>query len=126
MAKTTAETIIAHGVRLEGDFVSEGDVTIEGEVSGTVKTGANLIIGDKAVLRANVSAKSATISGEVRGNLTVEDRLDLKETSKIVGDVSANVLSVGAGAQINGKLTMGEVAPLEHANEMDDSEDLDA
>lgn len=123
MAKgSTAETIIAQGVRLEGDFVSEGDVTIEGEVSGTVRTAANLVIGDQAKLRADVSARSATISGELRGNLFVSDRLDLKETAKIVGDVSANVLSVGAGAQINGTVTMGEVVE----NVVEDAEEIDA
>ncbi len=111
MAKgTVSETIIAHGVRLEGDFVSEGDVTIEGEVSGKVKTSANLIVGDQAKLRADVVARSATISGELRGNLMVAERLDVRETAKIIGDISANTLTVGAGAQLNGKVSMGEVA----------------
>ncbi len=111
MAKSgTAETIIAHGVRLEGDFTSEGDVTIEGDVSGTVRTAANLIVGDKSKIRADVMAKNATVSGEIRGNLHVEDRLDIKETARIIGDVSAKIITVGAGAQINGTVTMGEGA----------------
>ncbi len=100
------ETIIAHGVRVEGDFVSQGNVIIEGDVQGTIQTAGDLRIGDEAKITADVTAANATVSGEIRGNIQVSGKLELLPSSKIIGDITADVLSIGAGAQINGKITM--------------------
>lgn len=107
MGNDHMETVIATGVRLEGDFTSKGDVAIDGEVSGSVHTDASLRIGESARIQANVSALSAVVAGEVQGNLRVGERLDLLETSRVHGDVEAQVLSVAPGAVVNGKVTMG-------------------
>lgn len=100
------ETIIAQGVKVEGDFVSEGDVVIEGEVTGNVKTRQHLRVGGAAHINADVSAQAAVIAGEVRGNLTIGESLELLETSVVHGDIEARILSVAPGAKINGRLTM--------------------
>ena len=105
------ETIIAQAVRVEGDFVSEGDVTIEGEVKGSVKTKTHLRVGETARIHADVTAKSATVAGEIHGNVVVEDRLELGEHSVVKGNVTTQVLSVAPGAQVNGVLTMGGGTP---------------
>lgn len=107
MAKHSGEeTIIAHGVRVEGEFVSQGNVVIEGEVQGTLHTTGDLRVGEEAKITADVVAANAIISGELRGNLQVSGKLELTASSKIIGDVSADVLSIAAGAQVNGKITM--------------------
>jgi len=107
MAKSgNEETIIAHGVRVEGDFVSQGGVLIEGEVSGTIQTAGDLRVGTDAKIRADVTAANAVVAGEIRGNIQIADRLELLESAKMIGDMTASVLSVSAGAQVNGKVTM--------------------
>ena len=100
-------TTIAMGVKVEGDFISEGDVVIEGEVAGTVKTKAHLQVGGSARITANVAAKSAVVAGTVVGNLTVEDRLELLESSSVEGDIQTSVLSIAPGVRVNGHLAMG-------------------
>lgn len=111
MAKHSGEeTIIAHGVRVEGDFVSQGNVVIEGDVQGKIHAGGDLRIGEEAKIAADVSATNAVVSGEVRGNLNVSGKLELTATSKIIGDVTAEILSVTAGAQVNGRITMDGAA----------------
>ncbi len=99
---------------MEGDFVSQGDVIIDGEVSGSVQTASSLRVGETAKIRADVTAHSAVIAGEVEGNLHVAERLELLETSRIRGDVEAQVLSVAPGATINGRVSMGVVASEGH------------
>lgn len=107
MAKNQgSETIIAHGVRVEGDFVSDGDVIIEGEVAGNVQAAGDLRIGDQAKIHADVIARNANVSGEVRGNLQVSEKLELLASAKMIGDITASILSVASGALINGKVTM--------------------
>lgn len=112
MAKGTGpETIIAFGVRLEGDLVAEGDLVIEGEVHGTIKTKGDLRIGDQALVEANIEANNAVVSGEIRGNILVHGKLELFPSSKMTGDLVTDVLAVGPGAQVNGSISMGgEVA----------------
>lgn len=100
------ETIIAQGVRVEGDFTSEGDVVIEGEVIGSVKTAQHLRVGQAAKIQADVSAADAVVAGEVRGNVTVSGKLELLETSQVMGDMQASVLSVAPGAKVNGRINM--------------------
>ena len=102
------DTIIAQGVKVEGEFNSKGNVIIEGMVVGSIKTNNNLNVGEKAKISASVSAKEAFISGEVQGNVMVKEKLELSPTSKICGDIQAKTLIITAGAIFNGKCTMSD------------------
>lgn len=108
MAKNgSEETIIAQGVRVEGDFVSQGDVYIEGEVNGNVKTSGDLRLGSNSAVVADVAANNAVVSGSVKGNLSVASRLDLLESAIVDGDVSCETITIAAGAKLNGQVKMG-------------------
>ena len=100
------ETIIGPSVKVEGDFASKGNVTVEGAVYGTLKTDKDLKIGTAAKISANVFATNAFIAGEVKGNVKVGGKLELTDTSKILGDVEAKILIIAAGAILNGKCSM--------------------
>src|SRR3989338_3185268 len=104
----SGETIIAQGVRVEGDFHSQGDVVIDGEVAGSVETQNALSIGETAKIHADVKAKSAVVAGEGVGNIFAADMLELLATSHVKGDIVTGRISVAAGAQVNGKISMGE------------------
>lgn len=102
-----AETVIAPSVRVEGDFVSEGNIRVEGAVTGSVDTKQDLLVGRDAEITASVTARNATISGTLHGDLKVEDQLELTETARIDGDIEAKVLTVAPGATLQGKLNIG-------------------
>lgn len=107
MAKSrTGETVIAHGVRVEGEFISQGTVLVEGDVQGMLQTAGDLQVGSEAKIRADVTAKNAIVSGEIRGNVLIAGKLELTESASIIGDITAEVLSVAPGAQMNGSITM--------------------
>jgi cytoskeletal protein CcmA (bactofilin family) len=111
MAKNNGgETIIARGVRIEGDFFAEGDIIIEGEVRGIIATSGDLRVGEEAKIDANIKAQNAVIAGNVQGNMRIEEKLELLASSEVSGDVTVQVLSVEAGAQVNGVVHMGEEA----------------
>lgn len=111
--QSSNETIIAQGVKVEGDFHSQGDVVIDGEVNGSIETTQTLTIGQSARIHADVTAKSAVIAGEVKGNIHASERLELLATSVIQGDVETQNLSIATGARVNGKITMGEMEKTE-------------
>ena len=100
------ETIIAEGVKVEGDFVSNGHVTIEGCVSGHVQATGDVRIGARAVIDADVSAQNAFVAGTVKGTVHAQERAELTASSRVTGDISARVLSVEAGALLNGVVRM--------------------
>ncbi|MEK7516151.1 MAG: polymer-forming cytoskeletal protein [Patescibacteria group bacterium] len=102
------ETIIAQGVRVEGDLVSQGPIAIQGEVIGNVKTDADLEVGETAKIEANVSARNARVAGEIKGNMEVHERLDLAASARILGDITAQTLTIESGASVNGKIVVGE------------------
>lgn len=102
-------TIIARGVRVEGEFTSQGDVLIEGEVLGHVTTQGTLTVGSEAKLKADVSANEASVAGLIEGNVSVKKRLELKSSAKIIGDVTCETAAVESGAVLNGRATIGPV-----------------
>lgn len=104
--KDLHDTVIAQGVKVEGDFKSKGNVIIEGMLAGSVKTNNDLTVGEKAKITASVGAQNATISGEVQGNVKIQEKLELTPTAKIYGDIEAKTLIITAGATFNGKCIM--------------------
>lgn len=108
MAKgTELQTVIAQGVRVEGDFVAEGDMIVEGEVRGTITTEGDLRVGQGAKIEANVRANNIVVSGDIAGTVHAAGKMELLASSRMSGDISAGVLAVEAGAQINGTMRMG-------------------
>lgn len=102
-SKDGVETIIGPSVKIEGNFMCQGGIVIEGEVKGTISTAGFLEVGDKASVVADVSAQEARIGGEVRGNIKIEGYLELTASAKIIGDMEVGSLSIARGATIKGK-----------------------
>ncbi len=102
-----AETVVGPSVKIQGDLNSEGNIKIEGQVSGKVKTSESVFIIQSAKIAADILAGNAVIGGEVTGNLKITGHLILEKTAKIVGDISCSVLRVEDGAQFSGKCAMG-------------------
>lgn len=104
------ETVVGPSVVVEGDFASEGNILVKGTVSGNVKTGRLLTVELGAKILANIKAHEAIISGEVKGNLRADGKVELTESAKILGDISCKILVIEAGAQLQGKVTMGNMS----------------
>lgn len=102
----TMETVVGPSVVVEGDFVSKGPVTVFGSVVGSLKTVSDLKIGKEAHISAHVEARNGLIAGEITGNVTCEDQLDIKATGKITGDLVARIISIEAGAIVVGRITV--------------------
>lgn len=110
-AQSSSATVIARGVKVEGEFVSQGDVVIEGEVNGRVSTSGLLTIGTEAKLKAEITADDAVVAGTIEGMVTVKKRLELKATAKIIGDLTCETATVEAGAVVHGKCSIGQGKP---------------
>lgn len=105
---TTKGTVIGKAVKVEGALVAKENIRVEGVVEGKVRTEKHLIIGEGAVINADINALTAYVAGDVRGNVNVKQKLELSNTAKINGNVSAKVITMAEGAILNGKCSMGE------------------
>jgi cytoskeletal protein CcmA (bactofilin family) len=101
-----SETIIANGVRVEGDFVSPGNVRIDGLVKGSVRADGDLVVSETASIDADVQATNAVIAGEVKGDVSVAEKMELLPTARLHGNLSSKVLTVAAGAVLMGNCSV--------------------
>lgn len=99
-----AETIIGASIKVKGNFNGQGDIVIEGALEGSVKTAANVFVGEKARVSANIDASEALINGEVNGTIKIKKYLAIGETAKINGDVQCGEISIERGASITGQI----------------------
>ena len=102
------ETIIGHSVKVEGDFITEGNIIVDGIICGTIKTAKNLKVGPKSKIFADIKAESALIAGEIQGNIKVSQKLELTNTAKIFGDIKSEIMIIAAGSTIHGKCQVGD------------------
>ena len=99
---------IGQGVVVEGRITSAQDLRIDGKVEGTIEVGNHaLIVGAQAVVKANLAAKSIVISGQVIGNVTATERIDLQASGSVEGDISSPRLVMVDGAVVKGTIDSG-------------------
>lgn len=102
------ETIVATAMRIEGELKSNGNIRIDGIVSGKVHTTQDLMIGPNAQIDADLIANNAVVSGVVKGNMTVKNSLTITETGRVLGNISCGKLSIREGALFVGNCRMQE------------------
>lgn len=99
-----AETVIGSSIKVKGNFQGKGNIVIDGMLEGSVKTEANLFIGEEARVVANIESLDSSIHGEVHGNIKSRGYLAIGKTAKIFGDIQYAEISIEKGALINGQL----------------------
>ena len=100
------DTIIGPSVSVEGNFKGDGNIIIEGEVKGNLKTKGYLKATESSNILANINAGSAEIAGQLVGNVKVKDNLEIKENAILQGDIETGAISIAHGAVVNGNLKM--------------------
>lgn len=100
------ETTIGTTVKVDGNFVGAGDVIVQGQVSGTLKTSKNLHIGPGAIVKADVEAANIVVAGEIRGHVKCAGKIEVTSTGKIFGNVDTQTIAVAHGAVLHGKVSM--------------------
>ena len=97
------EVIISQNTAINGNISINGCTRIDGVIDGTLAVDNDLFIGESGNIRATVYAKNATISGQVTGNLSCKERLELTSNAKVFGDIKCTTLIIAEGAVFRGK-----------------------
>lgn len=101
-------TIIGKGAECNGDFAAEGSVRIDGCVNGNVTVTGTLIVGAAGTVNGDISAAAAVIGGEVDGNITAPERVELTVTAKVIGDITTGTIVIDEKAIFQGKCDMNQ------------------
>jgi cytoskeletal protein CcmA (bactofilin family) len=100
-------TVLGPDANFKGDLSFEKGMRLHGKLSGTVTTAGRLHVAKEAKLDAEVEAGSIIIEGEVHGNLTAGERIEMKPSARYEGDLTTSKLVVEEGAQFKGHVTVG-------------------
>ena len=90
----------------EGKLSFSGAVRIDGTFKGEILTGGTLVVGETANLEADVQASHIIVSGEVRGNIAAENRIEVHAPGKIVGNIEAPIITIDEGVVFEGNCRM--------------------
>ena len=97
------EVIISQNTAINGNISINGCTRIDGVIDGTLAVDNDLFIGESGNIRATVYAKNATISGQVTGNISCKERLELTSNAKVFGDIKCTTLIIAERAVFRGK-----------------------
>ena len=99
--------IIGKSIVISGDVTGSEDLTIEGRVEGKIELRDHVLtIGANGRITAQVCAKSIIVLGHVKGNLVATDKVDIRETGSVEGDVVAPRVALADGSHFRGSIDM--------------------
>ena len=111
MAAEGAPAVIGKSVQIRGEVKGSEDLMVDGQVEGTITlTESRLTIGPHANVTANVSARDVILLGRLNGNIRASGRVELRKGCDLVGDISANRLSIEENALFRGKVDLTQGA----------------
>jgi cytoskeletal protein CcmA (bactofilin family) len=98
---------IGKSVVIKGELNGSEDLTIEGHVEGTIQLRENVLtIGPNGKIKAQVFAKAVIVLGEVTGNVTASDKVDIRDNGSVDGDIVAPRVAIAEGAHFRGSVDM--------------------
>ena len=108
VSQSSAPTaVIGPKIRFKGELVGEEDLLVQGTVEGTIDLkNFNLTVGEQGIIKANAKAKTIIIEGKVDGDLHGEERVVIKESSNVTGNIVADRVSLEDGAKFRGSIDM--------------------
>jgi len=107
---------IGQSIHIKGELTGNEDLTIEGKVEGKIfLKDHNLTIGANGKITAEIQAKTVMVLGEVTGNITADDKVEVATSGSMRGDIVAPRVVLADGAKFKGAIDMdrksGSAAP---------------
>lgn len=96
---------IGKSVLVKGELSGSEDLYIDGEIEGTVELrDHNLTVGPNGRVRANLNAKEITVQGKVQGNVRASDKIEIRKSGSLIGDIITARITIEDGAYFKGSI----------------------
>ena len=100
-------TFLGADSRIEGTIEFQGTIRLDGRVKGKIfSKGGTLIVGEKAVIQADIRVDSIIVMGEVSGTIDAQQRVEVYPPGRVNGDIEAGVISIEPGGVFTGNCSM--------------------
>ncbi|SFE28360.1 bactofilin family protein [Thermophagus xiamenensis] len=99
--------IIGPGTKIIGDIETNGDIRIDGQIEGNIKSKGKVVVGSNGMIKGEVFCGNAELAGSLNGKINVTELLSLKASSKVSGDIKTGKLNIEPGAIFSGTCNMG-------------------
>ncbi len=103
---TSNEGIISKGITISGKITGNANLKIYGEVEGEIDISADVVVENGSSINADIKGRNVEISGVVNGNVTAKEKILLKETAIVVGNITCKSFIVKEGASFEGNINM--------------------
>ena len=98
---------IGKSVVIKGELSGSEDLTIEGQVDGKIELRQNILtIGPNGRIKAQVFAKAVVVQGEVTGNISASEKVDIRDNGSVDGDIASPKVAIAEGAHFRGSIDM--------------------
>lgn len=105
-ARGEIKAFLGEGTDFKGILTFEGTVRVDGKLEGEVYTKDTLIVGESAVVNAEINVNTIVISGVVRGNINATGKIEVHRPGKLFGNVKTPSLYIEEGVIFEGNCTM--------------------
>ncbi|MBP5251347.1 MAG: polymer-forming cytoskeletal protein [Treponema sp.] len=85
-------SLIGAGSAIKGDIKINGFTRIDGDLDGNIETPGKVIIGEKARIRGNITARAVTVGGIIKGNIVAPEHVHLLSSSAVIGNIQTHHL----------------------------------
>ena len=98
---------IGKSIVINGELSGSEDLTIEGRVDGKIELKDHILtVGSNGRIKAQVSAKAIVVLGQVTGNLNATEKVDIKESGSVEGDIVSPRVAIADGSHFKGSIDM--------------------
>lgn len=96
---------IGKSVVIKGELTGSEDLYVDGQVEGSISLKTNsLTVGPNGLVKAGVEAKAVVVQGKLEGNVQASDRVELRKSAVVTGDISTQRIAIEEGAYLKGKV----------------------
>ena len=97
------EVIIGCETTFDGDISAKGNMKIEGNVNGSLKSNGKIFLGKDSVIKGDITSKSLIIGGKVTGNIKTAESLEITQTGNLEGDILVSSFAIEEGGTFKGQ-----------------------
>ncbi len=118
-SKGLSESFISKELTISGEITGNSNLRIKGIVEGKITLNADVVIDRESEIKADIKGKNIEISGIVDGNLVADDKITLKETAVVTGNITCKSFTVKEGASFEGNINMIHSAKEKKVNKVE-------
>ena len=117
-----AATLINEGCKISGEISGSGNFQINGEVAGDCKISGTVTLAKNGFWQGTIRADNVVVAGQVEGDIVAGGKVEITNTARISGTVTAVAIAVSEGAIVEGVMkTTGQSDPLEFVEKRDEN-----